>query len=410
MNQPQSLQRSLGSWDLFTIGVGSVIGCGIFVLFATILQYAGVHTATAFLIAAIPNIIMAFSYSELATMYKKNATEYEAVRDAFGDNVASISTYLLVAFMIFNAATVLIFAGSFLGIPHLKFAFCLAILFVLSLVNYFGIDVSKKITTGMGFIEIVMLLVIIMLGARFWIPSRLVSYPMGSKQRAPIMKFWVAAFLALFLYNGFDVIVKLTEESKNPDKDVPFGLIGSVTMTTIIYVLLALTAVSVPIIKDIAASSVPITKLAKFVGGMGSSAHAITGIGWFILLNTFFIGMLSLSRFVYGLAKDGKLPAFLSEINTQYKTPHKAIITVFVIIAFALLIEEGEKAASMANIFYLIFMTIIHVSVIKLRQTAPDKPRPFRIPGNIGNIPVLTILGILMNCMFILASFCLVMK
>jgi len=361
------------------------------------------------LIAAIPNLIMAFSYAELSAMYKSNASEYGCVRDAFGDKAASMSTYLLLAFMVFNAATVLLFIGTFLDAKHYRFAFCFGILSILSVISFYGMDVSKKITTNMGIVEIATLSLVIVLGMQYWQPSRLVSFP-SMTEHTGMLNFWIGAFLALFLYNGFDSVVKLSEEAKDPAKDVPIGLIGSVSMTSVIYVLLALTAVSLPIMKEVAQSNFPITKMAAFVGGMGKSAILVTLIGWFILVNTFFISIISLSRFLYGLAKDGKLPNYLASVHPTQKTPYKAIATTFIVLVLAIMIGEGEKAASLANLFYLVFMTIIHIAVIKLRRMKPDAVRPFKIPGNIGNTPVMTVVGIIVNLLFIAASFCLFAK
>lgn len=392
------LKQSLGEYELVAIGIGSTIGCGIFFLFRNIMQRSGKLTALAFLVAAIPNIIASMCYAELAGMYVSNAVEYESLKDAFNETVANVAIYVLLLFLVFNCTTILIFIGEILQLEHFKFYFCLLILLVMSAVNFFGIDTSKKITNTMIIVELTILGIVILFGAVHWrIDERFVL----TKEIAKNHNFWVAAFLAIFLYTGYDTIVKLTEETKDPKRNVPRALIITISVVTVIYILLGITAVSLGNDNYIAQSTMPIAAIFETIIGKGSYTKVVYLIGLFIVINTFFICILALSRFLHSLGEDGTLPAILSETNAQFQTPHNAIIAVFVVIAFSLLVESGEWATTIANVFFLAFLVLISLAVIVLRSKEPDRERPFKVPLNVGNVPIPAVLGVLVSVGFI---------
>jgi APA family basic amino acid/polyamine antiporter len=390
------LQREISLPELTAIGVGSVIGSGIFILFSTILKKGKTSTVLALALAAIPNITTALAYAELAGMYNTNDLEYDSIRDAFNDKLATISTYILLVFMVFNAATVVLFTSHLFNMQNAKFYIGLGILFILSLVNFMGISLSKSITNTVGFVEVTLLLIVSLCAVNMWNPKMITKIPSKPEYNT----FWIASFLGLFLFSGYDSVVKLSEETKNPSVNVPWGMMYTILSVTGVYLLLALTATSMSKIKDIYTSALPVTEIYKRVFRT-STGWPLTIIGIAIVLNTFFISIISLSRFSYSLSKENKLPSFLNVINDRFKTPHNAILAVFIVLAVALLIDNGEKSATFANIFFLIFMILIMKTVIVLRLKNSEKPRSFIIPFNICNIPVVLVLGIIM-CIFYL--------
>jgi APA family basic amino acid/polyamine antiporter len=386
----EKLHRELTVYDIIAIGVGSVIGSGIFILFRTILRLGGKSTFMALLLAAIPNILTALAYAELGAMYQRNDVEYKCVEEAFSSaTVATCTTYILLFFMIFNTATVLLFIGTLLKtVVKEPFYITVVVLFVLSLINYFGIEASKTITNSMGVIEITILSLVGLCAIQQWSPAAFTSLP---KTRSESSQFWMASFLSLFLYSGYDAVVKLSEETINPGVDIPSGIMISVGIVTVLYLILSVTATSV--FKDITKIESPIRELYQKIIHKDSGV-AVTMLGILIVVNTAFIGVISMSRFIYGLSKDHKLPSFLQEVNARFKTPHHAVIAVFVSMAFALLIYHPERSASIANLFFLLFMITLMVCVILLRFTQKDRSRPFRIPGSVHNVPVLMVVGI----------------
>lgn len=397
------LERVLELKDLVAIGIGSVIGSGIFILFRTILELARSSTCTALFLAAIPNILTALAYAELSGIYQRNDVEYVSVKDAFGsDTIATITTYILLIFMIFNSATVILFIGSLLQnyIQFDKFLMTLVLLFSLSVINYIGITVSKSITNIVGVIEVTALLLIGLLAMLHLNTSSFTFVPTTKKQTNA---FWMASFLALFLYSGYDSLVKLSEETKDPGKNIPTSIIITICIVTLIYILMGAAATSIGVKTNTHIS--PIQQLYEKIIHK-KSAWLMMLLGMVIVMNTAFIGVISMSRFIYGLAQDGKLPSIFQETNKRYKTPHNAVIAVFISMAFALLIHYPEKCASLANIFFLVFMMIMMVCVILLRIQQKgsnsmgtlhyqDKTSStYRIPLSVLDIPVFMVIGI----------------
>lgn len=399
------LQKSLNYYELTAIGVGSIIGCGIFFLFSNILQRAGSLTALAFIFAAIPNIIAGMAYAELAGIYDSNAVEYDSLRDAFNENIATVSIYVLLLFLVFNAATIIIFAGHLLNMESLKFYFSLIMLLVLSIINFTGIDVSKVITNVMSIVEVVILLIIVIFGCRYWhMDSTFFAF-----NKNPMVKphtFWVASFLAIFLYTGYDAVVKLSEETIDSKETVPKAVLTTVILSSVFYILVAFTAVCMPHLADIAKDVMPIAKMCEYMFGQGSHLKMVYLAGLFIVLNTFFVCIISLSRFVYSLSKEDKLPPVLSEVNDKFKTPHNAIIVVFIAIGFALLVDNGEWTASFANLFFLLFIVMLLLAVIILRIRSPNIERTFRIPFAVNDIPIPVVLGIIVSVGYFCLALC----
>lgn len=402
----QELVEVLGYTDLTAIGVGSVIGCGIFFLFTNILKRAGPLTALAFLFAALPNIAAALSYAELSSMYKSNAVEYESLKDAFNEKVAQVAVYILIAFLIFNATTIIIFASHILHLtPNLKFYFCLAITFALTIINYLGIHLTQKIANTVIIIQFTILGILILFGARFWkLNPAMIKLP--PQKSTTFITFWIASFLAIFLYTGYDTIVKLTEESKDPEHNVPKAMMTTIFTTTIIYILIAFTAMCLPILPEISKSVMPIQTMYKYIIGSHNASYLkiIYFAGIIIVLNAFFVCMVSFSRFLYGLAKDNKLPHILSQVNNRFNTPHNAILTTFILISVALLVGNGEHTAAFSNLFFLVFLIILCASVVILRHKKPDHIRPFKIPMSISNIPLPLIFGIIISIAYIIIA------
>lgn len=393
------LQRKLTLVDLIMIGIGSVIGSGIFILFASILSRSKQFIFWAFLLAAIPNILCALAYAEIASIYKSNDAEYDSIRNALGEDVAKVTIYLLLIFITFNTATILLFIGHLLDFEHIKIVLCL-ILVGLSIINYHGITLSKNIINSVGLLEILLLVFIALFSSPNWKIKNITTMPPITNNQ-----FLFASFMSLFLYSGYDAIVKMSEETIDPRLDVSLGLIGTIICVTVIYLLLGLTASSSNNIANIYKSKAPISEIfSEFIHK--DYGFVITVFGLIILLNTLFISMISMSRFMYSLSKENILPSYLKELDETYRTPYNAILTVFCLLIVIVLIFSGEKSAMITNLFFLMFMIFLMSSVIILRIYRPDMERPFKIPLNIENVPMPMILGICLALFYLFVGIC----
>ena len=347
-----ALLKELSVTDLTLLGVGNIIGSGIFILFSTILNYSRKDVFWAVLFACIPNLIAALAYAELSSLYNKNELEYLCVKEAFNDDVASFSTYVMLAFMFLNAATVLLFVSRMIGGKN---ATVVLLAFLICVLNLLGVSLTHKITNTIGVVEIVLFATLFLFAFK--------DLKVPEMANIKHQNFWIASFMSMFLYFGYDTIVKLSEESK---ENVSLALVLSVTISAAIYISLAWVASSSPNFEELAHSHTPITRLwRQFVHK--DSKHMINLVSFFIVFNLLFITMLSVSRYVYGLA-GSKLPIKLKEVNMKFHTPHNAIAIMFVVVVLIAILLHVEAGIVLSNVVYLIFMILIMVCTIILKK------------------------------------------
>ncbi len=384
------LKKSLSLFDITILSIGNIIGAGVFLLLGSIIRYGGSNIVPIFTIAAIFNIIAGMAYGELGSMYKSNAVEIKTIEDAFGKPIAKIGIVVLFSFLIISISTLAIMFGTyFTDNKNYQLIISFILVCILSIINYFGIEGSKIITDVFGSIKLIALIAIITVGI-FYIKFDAII-PKNHLQFTPLV---VTTFLAIFLFNGYDAIVKMTDEMKNPSKDIPKSLFLSILICSVIYILIAVIALSLKI-----EAFRPINDIVKVLFNIPFADHIIHIIGLVTILNTTFISMLALSRFIYGLSKEKFIPDALSEVNEKYRTPHYSILLVFVITSLLLLVKKFELSALYTNICLVIFLTLFYITLIILRFKKPDIHRPFKVPFNIKNIPIPIVIGII-GCIF----------
>ncbi len=392
------LQKILGVPDLVGAGVSSIIGAGIFVIISIILRYSGPLAPLAVLLAAIPNITAGFSYAEIASKFQNNTSEYHIINEIFGSKTSTISSILLTIFMIFNNTTILLSGVDLIGIPEpFKIFSCIGITVISSVINYLGINISKTVMNVMSFIIILVLIFIIIVGSG---ELRLPDMDDLAKTNITSSSFLYAAFLSLFLFTGYDGIVKLTEETKDPVKTIPSGINLTMGIVTVIYFMLTWVFGSMNW-RNIARSVSPISEV---VGQLFGNTYVkyMLGFSLLIVFNAFFSASLSLSRWTYGLSEEGILPSIFSEVNKEFSTPHYAIIGSAILSILSFFIGDGEKSAVVSNFFYLIFLAIMMAAVIIMRQKEKDPPavdiderqKGYRMPGYYGKIPIPAVIGV----------------
>ena len=202
-----------------------------------------------------------------------------------------------------------------------------------------------------------------------------------------------AGALVFFSYIGFQSIVKLTEETKKPTKNIPKAIIFSVIFSSIIYVLVAVSAVSVLDWQALSTSAAPLADVAGTALG-GYTFLIIAIIALFSTTNTVLMDIVTTSRAFYGLARRKVLPKFLGYVSHKTKTPYYAIAAVALITIIMIFVEDLERIASLGNFFTFITFAVINFTVIVLRKTHKVK-RPFKVPGVLFGIPILPLLGAL---------------
>lgn len=394
-----SLKREVGLFGATSYGVGIILGAGIYALIGPATSVAGNSIWISFIIGALISSFTGLSYAELSAMFPKAAAEYVYVKSAFKNELLAFLTGWLIIFTgAVSASTVALgFASYFKALFNFPIIFtALVLVALLSFLNFCGIEESSRVNVLFTAIEIAGLLLIIFLGMGKFGKVNYLETP-------SIHGIFAAAALMFFAYLGFEDIVNIAEETKNPTKNLPRALILSVLITAIFYVLVALSAVSLADWKALGDSDAPLAYAAS--KAMGDTAFsAMSYIALFATANTVLIISIVGSRMIYGMAKDGALPPILSKVHPKTRTPWVAVICVMLLSMFFVLLGDIELVAGITSFGVFITFAFVNLSLILLRYKKPKLKRSFKAPINIGKFPVIAFLG-LVSCALMVTQF-----
>ncbi|MGC9515280.1 APC family permease, partial [Methanocrinis sp.] len=396
MEEKTDLKRELGLFEVTLSGVGIILGAGIYALIGKAAGMAGNSVWLAFVMAALIAVFTGLSYAELSSIFPRASAEYEYTSRAFGRKLAFVVGWLIIFSGVIGAATVALgFGGYFLaltGFPVLPSA--LLLLLVLSIVLLWGIKISAWFAIVFTLIETAGLLMVIYIGLPHLGSVDYFEMPFGFNG------VFEAAALIFFAYMGFEEMVKLSEETREPERNVPLALILALAVTIILYMLVAVSVVSVVSWETLAASQAPFSEVAA--EALGSDAFVvISAIALFATANTVLLMLLAASRIAYGMAESSSMPALLARVHPKRRTPWVAILVVMLLSMVFVFSGDIAFAASANDFILFATFVVINASLIYLRHKDPDRPRPFRVPLRIGWVPVLPVLGIL-SCIFLI--------
>ncbi len=391
------LKRSLGLVEATFAGVGIILGAGIYALLGKAAGIAGNSVWLSFAIAALVAAFTGLSYAELSSMFPSDSGEYIYTKKAFGNRLAFLAGYLIIAQGIISVAAVALGFGGYLSaLLKINFIIPLAIgcIILFTIVNFWGIKETAWLNIVFTILEVGGLILIIVLAFRHIGSVNYMEMPNG------YFGVFSAASLIFFAFIGFESIVKLSEETKEPRKTIPRALILSIIITTILYIVVAIASVSILGWEALGASSAPLADVAA--AAMGSSAFVILAIiALFSTANTVLIILVTTSRIMYGMSKEKSLPSSLAKVHPDRKTPWVAVLAAGLLaIAFAL-IGDIEFVAGATNFAVFITFAIINAAVIGLRYTDGKQKRVFRMPLNVGKVPVLAVLGVITSIFMI---------
>lgn len=383
------LSRSLGLAEITLSGIGIVLGAGIYALIGTAAAGAGNAVWLSFAISAVIALFTALSYAELSSMYPKAGAEYDYTSAALGDYVAFIVGWMIIFAGILGAATVALgFGGYFhelFGIGQIPAA--VALIGVLTVVLFIGVKESAGVAGLFTLIEGVGLVLVIIAGLPRLGSVDYLEMPLG------ISGVFTATALVFFAYQGFEEMVKFSEETLDPQKTVPKALMIALVVCTALYILVCISAVSVVGWEGLAGSDAPFAEVATVAWGP-RAADLLSAIALFATANTVLLMLLASSRIGYGMARSGSLPALFSRVHPTRKTPYPAILAAALGAVLFLFAGDIGFIANATNFTIFVTFMIVNLSVIILRFRSPEAVRPFRVPGSIGRIPVLPLLGI----------------
>lgn len=381
MKQAKKLKRSLGLPLVTLYGLGNILGAGIYVLVGKVAGEAGYSTLLAFLVAMFVAGLTAFSYMELSGRYPASASISVYMHKAFGKRWLSVGIGLgMVAAGITSAATLAKgFAGylnALITAPELLAS--IALLIAIGLVAAKGIGESA-ITAGIfTFVEIAGLIMIIWAGKASFVeidPSRLLSIDPA----VGIAGIIGGAFLAFYAFIGFEDMVNVAEETKNPQRTMPLAILISLIASTVLYLLVALVAITAVSPQELAASSAPLSLVYSRATG-GDSALFLTIIGISAAINGVIVQVIMGSRVLFGLSKQGWLDQRLSRIDGTTKTPVVATALVVGVMVAAVVFLPLVSLAKLTSIIVLSIFALVNASLIVIKRRHPSHRGLITVP------------------------------
>ncbi|KEK10055.1 APC family permease [Lysinibacillus fusiformis] len=408
------LKKTLGAFDLILLGVGAIVGTGIFILPGTVAAtHAGPGIVFSFIIAAIVCAFAGMCYSEFASSVPVTGSAYTYGYIVFGEIIAWLvgwallleyglavaavatgwSSYLnslLAGFHIvlpqaisgaFNPA-----AGTYMNVPAILIIFATAFLLTL------GIKESTRFNTWMVFLKVAVILLFIGVGVFYVKPTNWEPFlPFG------ISGIFSGAALVFFAYLGFDAVSSAAEEVKNPQRNMPIGIIGSLLICTVLYVAVSMVLTGIVPYHALNVSD-PVSYVMQMVhqdwiAGI-ISLGAVVGMMTVILVMSY-----GGTRLLYALGRDGLLPKSMAELSPKFKTPVKNTWIFALLVAFCAGFVPLSKLAELVNMGTLVAFTIVSIGVVYLRKNKNIPSGGFKVPF----FPVLPILSFLL-CLFLISQ------
>jgi amino acid transporter len=392
---------TLTLFDLILMGLANIVGAGIFVILGKSIKYGGNKSLFALLVVAIISLVMGFCYIEIYSRFKSSITEYLAIQSTMGEFTGQTILYLIYFFAIFSGVTIVISISKYITsldyFSSLKnsrlFETCFSIflLCLMSFINYMGIETSKNVANTISILMLIILTTVIALSARFIDVSKLSQAP-----SVPWNSFVLSSVLSLFLFNGYDFLVKISDESINPENN-KIALVTSISITTLIYILIIISSLCVLNYKTSSTTYNIITKLYETLTNKNISLIVYI-IGAFIMFNTAFLSVLSATKFMQALGRDNKISFsdFWKQTN-EHKSPSNAIYASLIICILLAILNNEVLMAIFSNTSCVLILLLLSFSLLMLRwkernDISAQNTHNY-IYGNINNVPIVVILN-----------------
>jgi basic amino acid/polyamine antiporter, APA family len=449
------LKRALGPLQLILFGVGAIIGAGIFTTIGTaaageagVRLGAGPALVLSFVVTAIACGFTALCYAEFASMVPTSGSAYTYSYGTLGELIAWIIGWdLIIEYAVGNIAVAIGWAQYFktllegiripaLGLngihvpdwlstnyraaeqsvldnaPHIfgkPIVFNLLAVFivaVITIVLVWGIRESARFNAGMVVVKIMVLVFFVVVGATFVKPENWT--PFSPNGFAGIS---AGAAIIFFAFIGFDAVSTVAEETKNPQRNMPIGIIGSLIVCTVFYVAVALIftgLIPFDVLKETPKSDLaePLTLALKYAnpGADQAASGSFLSSGWIVGIvalgsvvaqtAVLLVFQLGQPRIFLSMARDGLLPSVFRKVHPKYRTPHISTILTGLFVAVFAAFASIDEVIDLTNIGTLFAFILVCAGIIVLRRKDPTRPRPFRVPGGI-TIPVLGIISCL---------------
>jgi len=428
------LRRSLGTWHLIALGLGAIIGAGIFATVGTAAAGdaarpgAGPGIVLSFVLTAAVCGLAALCYAELAAMVPISGSAYTYAYAALGELVAWIIGWdLIIEYAIGNVAVAISWSGYFgellrslgleiprwlatdvrtalaspdilasaphvLGVPIVFNLPAVAIVLLITWVLVVGIRESARLNATMVVIKLVVLAFFVVVGVAYVNPGNWHPFlPNGWRG------VWSGAAIVFFAYIGFDAVSTAAEETRNPAVDLPRGILGSLIISTVIYIVVAAVVTGMVPWNELHTAEPLTVALSRhhLAWSMGIVAVGSVAAHTAVLL----VFQLGQPRIFFSMARDGLLPPVFAKVHPKYRTPHVTTILAGVVVAALAGFANIEEMVDLTNIGTLFAFAIVSAGVIVLRRTHGEAPRSFRVPL----VPALPLLAVA-ACLFLAAG------
>lgn len=383
------LRKTLGLPSLLFYSVGVIVGAGVYSVIGAAAGEAGYNLWVSFALGALVALFTALSYAELATTFPKAGAEYIYIQEALPTRkwLPFLIGFVLTAAAAATATTVSLAFGGYFEMftgwrPWMSGA---ALLVFCTAVNIIGIRESSWLNIVFTSIEVLGLLVVVYFG---------ITSDSFADRALPIVEPGIlsGAALIFFVYLGFEEIANLAEESKDPGKHLPKAIYISLVVTTVLYILVALAVLSLATPELLSSSSAPLSDAIRKISAKAATGLAIVAL--FSTANTALITLLSASRMLFSMAREGSAPRIFGLMIESRKSPWSAAVVVLVIAAALLPFGSVAVTASISSFGSLIAFAAVNLSLIALALRRPELKRPFRAPGRIGRVPLTGVLGL----------------
>ncbi len=387
MSDTPQLRRTIGLWQMTFYGTGSMLGAGIYGLIGRAAGELGSTVWLGFLVSMVAALLTGLSYASLGSRYPRAAGSAYVIHRAYGRKILTHVCGLAVAAsgITSMAAGARVIAENLQRLAPLEAVpipvLAVAFLFLMAGIVYRGIRESMWANVLCTIVEAGGLLLVIAVGASYWGSADLFETPLSADgvSHLSFALLMQGAALTFYSFLGFEDTLNVAEEVKSPERILPWGIVLAMSVTSLIYIGVAITAVSVVPWRELAAAGAPLAEvMARAAPWFPTWMFVVISI--FAVANTGLINYVTASRLLYGMSRDGQLPRHLSIIHAQRRTPHVAILVILVLLIVLALSGDITQLASATVLLLLAVFSVVNVALIILKLRKGEVPGAFEIP------------------------------
>jgi APA family basic amino acid/polyamine antiporter len=390
------LKRAVGPIQMMLLGVGSMLGAGIYGLMGKAAGVMGGAVWMAFLVAMIAAMLTGISYASIASRYPRAGGAAYAAERAFRapwtgylvglaivcSGLGSIATQAKVVAENLNALLGLNFGVSLAGAPAELGLISVGFLALLATIVYRGISESIWANAICTVIEALGLVLIVAIGMRYWGQANLLETPIVPSNPAGAITAGLVlqgSILTFFSFLGFEDMINVAEEVERPERTIPVAIIGAMLIASAIYMAVAITAVSVVPWRELAAAPGPLSlvveRAAPWFPAIGFTLITIAAVA-----NTALVNYVMASRLLYGMSNQGLLPHQLGRVHTRRQTPHVAVgVLLFAVVALQFAGDIAQLASATVLLLLFVF-TLVNIALIVLKRREGSLAGSFNAP------------------------------